>query len=316
VRDNDTRKRRQEDNSTLEVPQMATRYWLAAGTAENWQIAFEHGNTWGLRCTKRAGSVWNRISEGDLFLFYVTRPSSGVVGFGPIRTKFRQDRPLWPDELGRNRVIWPLRLEFDVDFCLPPGAWKGRAVRDVKFRMLARGGIGELDNKTAVRAIEQLDPPKVPSRLAEPRGSPAMNEPAEAKGRSAPILTHDEIKARLREMGSIQGLIAEDEYKMDGTLLDVVWRRVEKSVPTYVFEVHVGGDLYHALAKLKHAYDLWNSHLFLVASEGHKGQIDRLLQGTFHEIRTRVRVIDVGRLEQLYHHKSSYKRLEKELGIG
>jgi len=89
-----------------------------------------------------------------------------------------------------------------------------------------------------------------------------------------------------------------------------------KSVPTYVFEVQVGGDLYHALAKLKHAYDLWNSHLFLVASEGQREQIDRLLQGTFHEIRTRVNVIDTFKLEQLYHHKSSYKRLEEELGIG
>jgi hypothetical protein len=47
---------------------------------------------------------------------------------------------------------------------------------------------------------------------------------------------------------------------MDGTRLDAVWRRVEKSVPTYVFEIQVGGDIYHAIAKLKHAYDLWNIH--------------------------------------------------------
>lgn len=295
---------------------MATRYWLAAGTVENWQIAFEHGNIWGLKSTRRTVNVWDRISEGDLVLFYVTRPSSGIVGFGTIRTKFRQNHPLWPDELGRNKVIWPLRLELDVRFCLPPKAWKARSVRDPKFRMLARSGFGELDNKTAERVMEQLVPQETLPRPAESSASRALNQPEEVKASSGAILTHDEIKARLCEIGGIQSLIAEVEYKMDGALLDVVWRRVEKSVPTYVFEVQVGGDLYHALAKLKHAYDLWNSHLFLVASEGQREQIDRLLQGTFHEIRTRVNVIDTRKLEQLYHHKSCYKRLEKELGIG
>ena len=81
---------------------------------------------------------------------------------------------------------------------------------------------------------------------------------------------HGELKAKIAEMGRIQKFLAEVEYPMEATRLDVVWRRVEKSVPTYVFEIQVGGDIYHALAKLKHAYDLWDSRIFLVADHAER----------------------------------------------
>ena len=77
------------------------------------------------------------------------------------------------------------------------------------------------------------------------------------------VSVHERIKDELVRLGKIQGLIAESEYGMDGEKLDVTWRRVERDSPTYVFEVQIGGDIYHALAKLKHAYDLWNSNIFL-----------------------------------------------------
>jgi hypothetical protein len=51
-----------------------------------------------------------------------------------------------------------------------------------------------------------------------------------------------------------------------------------------VFEVQIGGDIYHAMSKLKHAFDLWNSHVFLVATMGDKSKYQELLSGTFHEV--------------------------------
>jgi hypothetical protein len=70
--------------------------------------------------------------------------------------------------------------------------------------------------------------------------------------------------------------------------LDAVWRRVQRSVPNFVFEVHVGGNMYQALAKLKHAYDIWNSNIYLVLHDASKKQLEELLSGTFHEIQDRV----------------------------
>jgi len=126
---------------------------------------------------------------------------------------------------------------------------------------------------------------------------------------------HEQLKSRIAEMGKIQKFLAEVEYPMEGARLDVVWRRVEKSVPTYVFEIQVGGDIYHALAKLKHAYDLWNSKIFLVAATSDRAKADTLLSGTFHEIHGRVTFVEIEKLQELYSRKKAYRELEQNVGI-
>jgi len=126
---------------------------------------------------------------------------------------------------------------------------------------------------------------------------------------------HEQIKAMLIEIGRLQGFIAEGEYPMDIGKLDVTWRRVEGGVPTYAFEIHVGGDLYHDVSKLKHAHDLWNSNLFLITTEKDINKIQQLLSGTFHEIRDKVRVIDAEKIKALYLKKKDYKDFERQIGI-
>ncbi|GAG62750.1 unnamed protein product [marine sediment metagenome] len=116
-------------------------------------------------------------------------------------------------------------------------------------------------------------------------------------------------------MGNYRTIFVKEEYSFDIGKLDVVWRRVEQSVPTYVFEVQVGGDVYHALAKLKHAFDLWNSHIFIVASEAERSKVGNLLSGTFHEISSRIKFIELEQVEELHKRKKSYLDFERELGI-
>lgn len=130
-----------------------------------------------------------------------------------------------------------------------------------------------------------------------------------------PPTSHNEIRETLVQIGKLQGYLAESEYPFDIGRLDVVWRRVLNSVPTYVFEINVGGDIYHALAKLKHAYDLWNSHIYVVASENEHNKVDNLLSGTFHEINDRINFIELEQVEELYKKKRSYMDFEKALGI-
>lgn len=102
---------------------------------------------------------------------------------------------------------------------------------------------------------------------------------------------------------------------MDGTQLDVAWRKVEKAVPAYAFEVQIGGDIYHAMAKLKHAYDIWNSKIFLIVTEKDLGKASELLTGTFHEIKEKIRVIEAGKINELFKLKKAYRDFEKQLGI-
>ena len=74
-------------------------------------------------------------------------------------------------------------------------------------------------------------------------------------------------------------------------------------------------NLYHALAKLKHAFDLWNSHIFIVASQADHGKCENLLSGTFHEISNRIKFIESDKVTELYKRKKAYLDFERELGI-
>jgi len=273
------------------------QYWLVVGSPEHWQVAFQNGNIWGLQ--SRKSTWWGRLSEGDRLVFYVTRPIGGAIGLGSVLTKFRQDKPLWPKEVVRNRVLWPLRFEFDVDFCFRPDDWRNQKLEIDALRAIVQAGFQPLRPKAAEATVQAFEP--------------FINQAANDRVGSASL--HEDLKRKLVEMGRIQKFLAEVEYPMDGTRLDVVWRRVEKSVPTYVFEIQVGGDIYHALAKLKHAYDLWNSRVFLVAAASEEAKFSALVSGTFHEIRERVRFIDTSKLEDLHSRKKAYSELEGSLGI-
>lgn len=289
-------------------------YWLVVGSKKNWDIAFKNKNIWGLRKTQRL--LWESINEKkDIILFWATLPIGGIIGYGRVRTKFIQDKPLWPEELEKYEVIWPLRFEFDVEYCLPPDKWKSEKI--LSKELFPRAGFQQINESTAksiisnMYTVEYIIPSiEVPSIAEEPAEFLATSQNLEKI-----TLSHDGIQDRLMKIGQLQDFIAEKEYPFDIGKLDVVWRRVTNSVPTYVFEIQVGGDIYHALGKLKHAYDLWNSHIYFVASEKDYSKATGLLSGTFHEINNCVKYIELEKVEELYQRKKAYFDLEKVLGI-
>jgi len=289
------------------------RYWLVVGSPKNWDTAFKHGNIWGLKQTQR--HLWESLDENDTVLFYATYPVKGIIGYGFVRTKFKQDQPLWPDEIIQHKVIWPLRFEFDVEFCLSPDKWVSE--KTVSKELWPRAGFQLLSQDmgerlvSAIGVVEFAIKDNKPLLVSEP--SVEFVSVAEKIEKAPP--SHDQVKKTLVQIGQLQKYISQEEYPFDIGKLDVVWRRVEQSVPTYVFEVQVGGDIYHALAKLKHAFDLWNSHIFIVASEVERTKVDNLLSGTFHEIGNRIKFIELEQVEELYKRKKDYLDFEKELGI-
>lgn len=266
---------------------------MAVGTQANWKEAFRKGNIWGLR--ERQSHHWSALQESDIILFYVMRPIAGIIGYGTIKTKFRQTQPLWSEEVDRNEVVWPLRFEFNVAHCLPPDKWETDKITSELLRYKTGVGFQQLDSSLGQEIISKFQKPKI-EEIEEP-------------------VSHKEVKQKLIEIGKLQNYIAEGEYPFDLGKLDVVWRRVERSVPTYVFEIHVRGDLYHDLAKLKHAFDLWNSRIFVAASQADYDKIKDLLSGSFHEIKEQLRFIDLEKIKELHERKRAFLDLEEELGI-
>lgn len=284
------------------------QFWLVVGSETNWKVAFEINNIWGLKDFREQRSLWNMLREGDGLLFYVSKPVHGIVGFGRVVTKFKQTKPFWPEEIKRNEIIWPLCFEFDIEYCLSPALWKSHRYTSQDLQLITRMVF-------QCYPIEEVNAARVALGL-KPVGEAVSLPLAELETtiESGPI-NHDEIKAYLAEIGRIQGYIADEEYPLESGRIDTVWRRVERSVPTFVFEVQIGGDIYRAMAKLKHAFDLWNSHIFFVATMGDKAKYEELLSGTFHEVADRMRFIDVRAIKELLKKKRNYKDMEKGLGI-
>ncbi|NQS99359.1 MAG: hypothetical protein HQ591_12995 [candidate division Zixibacteria bacterium] len=129
------------------------------------------------------------------------------------------------------------------------------------------------------------------------------------------VIKHGELQELLVHIGKLNGLISQKEYRMGNERLDVVWRKIEEGAPTYVFEIQLGGDMYHALGKLKHAYDLWNSNIFIITTNESLNLLYNLLSGTFHEIRDKIKKISPEKIAELYVKKSSWIELEREIGL-
>ena len=278
--------------------------WIAVGSAEHWQLAFDQGGIWGL--VESHEPQWKRLTRGDMVFCYAKSPISGLVGYGQVTKTFRQNVPLWPPEVRENKVIWPLRFEFDLIYLVPTPRWKSECVKLAeipKYRL--QSGFIEISDELAARLAERF-----------PQALTLASQTKEQRPPYPAVAGHDEIQAMLLQIGTFQRFIAEKEYPLEKERLDVVWRKGVRSVPTYVFEVQVGGDVYHALGKLKHAHDLWNSRIFLVGDRVTIGnRVDHLLSGTFHEIQPVIQILEVDRVTRLHSLKAELRSMEEELRL-
>jgi hypothetical protein len=283
-------------------------FWIVPGSEKNWRQSLVSKGIWGLEDNVFKKLYWLAIQPEDVILFYISGQIKGIVGYGIIRSKFYQDVPLWDTEIREGCVKWPLRFEFDIDFILPQNMWKDKKISTSDKPAFRQPLI--LKKLEEIKPLIQDLNPNVAIDSFEKIYMPVMTITAE---KVSP--THEDVKNLLLEIGKLQAYVANVEFPMGSERLDVVWRRLPESVPTYVFEVQVGGDIYHALGKLKHAYDIWNSRIFLVASVNDLSIVNELLSGTFHEIQTVLKFIETEKIQNLHQAKRNIYDIERELGI-
>jgi predicted RNA-binding protein len=283
--------------------------WLSTGTEENWETAIS-GNIWGV--VEGLKHYWDRINKGDLLFFYAKAPVKGIVGVAIIENKFKQDKPLWAKELKENKVIWPYRYDFKVEFVLPRSEWETKKVSVNDLKVGIQAGLNPIKDTESIKQILQRINQSWNTNLTL-----LLEEPTVKLSEKPVASIHDEIKEKLVQLGRIENYITEKEYIIPdlGERLDVVWRRVAASVPTYVFEVQIGGSLHQALSKLKHAYDIWNSNIFIISGEKDMQKIGQLTSGTFHEIHNQIKVISVEKFNKVYELQVEDNRLKKEIGL-
>lgn len=292
---------------------MSENIWILCGKPENWNIALKDG-TWGL--TPKLVGKWKYLKDGDWLVFYANNPIVGIIGLGKMQAKFKQNQPLWPDEIFKGEVLYPYRFEFQSEYVLPETQWKSNKIK-INLPIGFYSGINLLDDQDIIDGIGKMLKKQwnVEYNFEEKSGIITNISTEENILKEAVILSHDKVKDMVLEIGKIHHYMTDKEYVINSDRLDVVWRRVEQSVPTYAFEIQIGGDIYHALAKLKHAYDLWNSNIYIVIDEKHRSKIEELLAGTFHEITNVIKIINLNQVNELYDLQIDDVKLRKKLGL-
>ena len=286
-------------------------HWIIMGPKKSWETAFEQGGIWGVK--HLLYPEWKALEKGDIIFFHATSPIAGIIGVGRFDTRFIQDKPMWPDEIAENKVIYPLRFQFHIDYVLEQERWKNDRIKAPLTIQEMRRGVNLIRERTVAQLYEAFAK-EFKYTISFPTGEIELL-PAKGVETLEVSIGHRKIQELIFEIGKLNRLISEKEYPMENERLDVVWRRVERSVPTYVFEIQIGGDIYHALGKLKHAYDLWNSNIFLIAQEGDLKDSESLLSGTFHEIKDRIKKITPQKINELYQQKRRWVDIEKEVGL-
>jgi hypothetical protein len=287
--------------------------WVLCGKPENWGIAFKD-EIWGL--IPKFKGKWRHLRVGDYLFFYSTSPVKGVIGFGRVQAKFNQNRPLWPDEIAKKEVLYPFRFEFISEYVLPESQWEERKAK-INLPFGSYSGMNLIDDEDVIeKLVGEIKHQWDIEILFEKEDQSTQNKSSLENVNSEKIdLSHNKVKDMIFEIGKLHRYISDKEYIINSDRLDVVWRRVEQSVPTYAFEVQVGGDVYHALAKLKHAYDIWNSNIYLVTSDEHRSKIKELLSGTFHEIKNNLNIISLKNINDLYFIQIEDSKLRKSIGL-
>lgn len=264
--------------------------WVAVGDQANWERGLENG-IWGI--VPQLAHHWQKAEKDELVLFYCKKPVKKFFGAGIIRSKFKQTNPLWKEEIQENRVIWPYRFEFDVIHLIPFGRWKSEGISNSEFNLAVLGGLNPVRNfSKAMKVLEKLN-----SAVA------------------VTAVPGEEFAAILYEIGRIQRMIVEREYPVDGNLLDVIWKRTVRSVPTFAFSVDLEGRFEVTIQTLKHAYDLWNSRPYLITDQSRLEEVNEAASGLYHEFTSALNVLSTSQVQELYNSKKKYYELEERYGL-
>jgi predicted RNA-binding protein len=292
--------------------------WILPTTAEHWELvkaqrmyAFDRE------------SYRDKIKPGDKGVFYLVRSKPPVfVGICEIvRPLEKANEPFWTEEKAEGTIIWPWRFELlplrlgavdakklskKLTYIENKDAWQpyfmgGVANYQVIFDELARSPI-EYEVRPPYR-------PKTTSLTRAPikrKGIPQLRGPPPS---------HNELRDMIRDIGLMKNLLVDTEYPINGMRLDVAWRMPVRQNPDHAWEVQIGGNFFEALAKLKHAWDLWKADPYLVTTERYEEEAKKLLGGTFHEIKPHIRIINWQEIVKLYKQLRDSTDTEKKLRI-
>jgi hypothetical protein len=70
-----------------------------------------------------------------------------------------------------------------------------------------------------------------------------------------------------------------------------------------------------ALLRLKHAYDIWESQIFLVSTEDGLEEAESKFLGELHELKDKVTLLNIENVEEFYKFKGKFEWIERKFGL-
>lgn len=127
---------------------------MAILPVENWKLPLEGDKIWGIQ--PKYDKQWEWATPADTVLFYATSPVKGVIGYGTILSKMRDNKPIWPQEVKQGSALWPLRFTLDIEFCLALRDWETKRVRVSHREAVLQKGFQKIKEELARALMEAL----------------------------------------------------------------------------------------------------------------------------------------------------------------
>jgi predicted RNA-binding protein len=290
-------------------------YWIFSTSGNNWMIARKK-QIWATKFR----SITQKISKGDVIILYVKELKSFCSILELTEDWYEAKEPVWSDELEKDIILYPYQTKVKI---INEGLAELKKVspnlafieNKSKVGVYLRGTpanfgrpISQPDYQIIMQAILNNPlPPDIDKHIDKPGPHPPVEQTKSP--------SHNEIRDRIKELGTLENKVAEIEYPLDNLRLDVVWKTIPTGNPRWVFEVQLAGNFYEALTKLKHAWDKWNSKPFLVTTEEYQDRANQLLEGSFHEMKDDARVVNWKKIMKLYELIKAAQELKKEIRL-
>ncbi len=302
------------------------KYWIFGVSLENWKVTLAR-NLWGV--SQRYQSITNKVKQGDIILIFISKvhPFGFHGAFEVVSDWTISKEKTWADELAQDRVLYPYRIQLrpvqigfaEYERLVPNLRFVGRKEKG-RYSVYLRGnpanfGRPVVDEDFQIILDELRKNPPITVVLKELSSIRKPLEQIPVARTSVERPDHDTIRGMLQEIGLMEKMVSEIEYRMDGRRLDVVWKKVNEGVPSHVFEVQIGGNFFEAMSKLKHAYDIWNSKPVLVTTEKYEGEAKSLFKGSFHEIGAVAAVVGWRKISRLHKLLREAESTRKDIGL-
>lgn len=305
-------------------------HWLVIGVKQNWITALSQPvPIWGLK--QQYLNTFQSMREGDNLWLYTTSPVKGVIGLGQVKDKYVDWKTLiWPEELEKQQVVWPLRFRIHILKILPVTKWESSCIRINDFNLFWQQGFQQIRPDYLPELIKRTE--KVFGSLVYEGSSiiqiPELIQSTEIKEPDVQYVPtalsqtpspHKELQNHLAEIGKLQFYYSEIEYPLEleseRKKLDVVWKREISGVPTFVFEIEFSNNIEKAVERLKSAFKKWNSRPRIIVPESSLAKLHNIISNSEQEFSSQFRNYQPEQITELLTKKRELRNTEQNLGL-